>query len=263
MNESQTIQEESGTSSSTKWILLIVGGGCVLLACIILVIALAVAFFFPITRRVVSEANEEIVVPPPEVEVTFVPQPRSDFRIPESRSYPLADDNALGNPDAPVTIIVYSDFQCIYCMQYWEETEPLIIENYIETGQVYYIYRSFGDFLGPQSGLAAEAAYCAGDQGVFWLYHDTLFLNWTGEGSNDFSLNRLRDYADALGLDMDEFTECLENDNYGYRLEEDVTNARADDVRATPSFLINGELVEGAQPYSIFRNEIEAALENK
>jgi protein-disulfide isomerase len=207
--------------------------------------------------------TEVFEVPSPEVEEQIVPQPLGEILIPESKDYPLADENRMGDPDAPVKIIVYSDFQCVYCMNYWEETEPQIIKNYVETGQVYYEYRSFGNFLGPQSAAAAEAAYCAGDQDQFWAYHDILFLNWTGEGSGDFSPARLQGYADALGLDVKEFSDCLEEEKYQYKVEEDVTNARADDISATPSFLINGELVEGALPYSAFENEIEAALGNE
>jgi protein-disulfide isomerase len=263
MEEPQVIQEEKGANPNLKWILLIVGGGCALVACIILVIALAGAFFFPLTRRTVSEATEEYEVPQPEVEEQVVPQPLGDILIPESKTYPMADANKMGDPDAPVKITVYSDFQCVYCMNYWKETESQIIENYVETGQVYYEYRSFGDFLGPESAAAAEAAYCAADQDLFWAYHDIIFLNWKGEGAGDFSQARLVAYAQALGLDVKEFGDCLKSGKYKYKVEEDVTNARADDIRATPSFLINGELVEGALPYSAFENEIEAALDNE
>jgi len=263
MEEPQVVQEGKGTNSNLKWILIIAGGGCVLLACVCLVIALAVAFFFPITGSVISEVNEKLEVPGPEGEEQIVPQPLGEILIPENKSYPLADGNRMGDPDGPVKIVVYSDFQCIYCMNYWEETEPLIIENYVETGQVYYEYRSFGDFLGPQSAVAAEAAYCAADQGQFWGYHDILFLNWNGEGTGDFSRARLVGYADALGLDVKAFSDCLESGKYTYKVEEDVTNAHADGIRATPSFLINGELVEGALPYSVFEDEIEAALGNE
>ncbi|MGD8403127.1 MAG: thioredoxin domain-containing protein [Anaerolineales bacterium] len=263
MNEPQIVQEDKGTNSNTKWILLIVGGGCVLLVCVCLVIALAVAFFFPVTGNVFSEINEESGVPQPADEVYVTPQDLGTILIPEKKNYPLVDDNKMGNPDAPVKIVIYSDFQCVYCRNYWNETEPLIIENYVETGQVYYEYRSFGDFLGSQSATAAEAAYCAGDQGQFWPYHEILFLNWTGEGSGDFSFARQLGYAEALDLDVKTFSTCLEGGKYQYQIEEDLTNARTDDIRATPSFMINGELVEGALPYSEFEEVIEAALSNE
>lgn len=260
MDEVPITQAEKEKSSNAKWILLIAGIGCTLLACTILIIALAVALFFPVTSKTFSEVTEELEAPSPEVEEQFVPQPMNDIRIPESKTYPMADANKMGNPDAPVTIIIYSDFQCIYCMRYWEETEPRIIENYVETRQIYYEYHSYGDFLGPESATAAEAAYCAGDQGQFWAYHDILFLNWAGEGTGDFSLDRLRIYADVLNLDVNEFSNCLESGKHKSQIEQDVYSAQANDVRATPSFLINGKLVEGALPFSAFESEIEEAL---
>jgi len=263
VEEPQFKQETNGTNSNLKWILIIAVGGCGLLVCVCLVIAMAVAFFFPITGSVFSEVNEKLEVPEQQVEEQVVPQPLGDILIPESKDYPLADGNRMGDPNAPVKIVVYSDFQCVYCMNYWDESESLIIETYVETNQVYYEYRSFGDFLGPQSAAAAEAAYCAADQGQFWGYHDILFLNWMGEGTGDYSQARLSAYAEVIGLDMKAFSDCLESGKYTNKVEEDVTNAHADGIRATPSFLINGELVEGALPYSVFEEEIEAALKNK
>jgi len=260
MDEPRVIQEDKGTKSNIKWILLIVGGGCVLLACIFLVIALAAAFFFPLTSRTVSEVTEVFEEPSPEVEEQIIPQPLGDIYIPEPKDYPRADKNRMGDPNAPVTISVYSDFQCIYCMNYWEETEPQIIEKYVATDQVYYEYHSFGDFLGPQSATTAEAAYCAGDQGQFWAYHDIIFLNWTGEGAGDFSQARLGAYAEALGLDVKDFSDCLENGTHKSTVEQDVTDAETNGVSATPSFLINGKLVEGALPFSAFESEIKDAL---
>lgn len=263
MDETQIAQEEKKANSNTKWILIIAGVGCALLACAALVIALAVAMFFPVTRRVTSVSTEQLEGPPQAVEVTVEPQPLGDIFIPETRDYPMADGNKMGDPNAPVKIIIYSDFQCVYCMNYWSETEPQLIDQYIATGQVYYEYRSFGDFLGPQSALAAEAAYCASDQGKFWPYHDILFLNWSGEGSGNLSPDRLSGFAEALGLDVKAFSTCLENGTYTSRVEEDVSNAQADGIHATPSFLINGELLEGAQPFNIFESKIEAALGNQ
>jgi protein-disulfide isomerase len=261
MNEPQVTQEEKGTKSNTKWILLIAGGGCALLACIALVIALAVALLFPVTGQVFNKVTEELESPQPAID--DAPQPLDETPIPESKYYPLAVENMLGDPDAPVTIIVYSDFQCIYCMNYWEDTEPQIIENYVKTGQVYYIYHSFGDFLGPESATAAEAAYCAGDQDMFWDYHDLLFQNWAGEGTGDYSPDRLRGYAEELGLDANQFTDCLESGAHASTVDQDVTEGQANGIRATPSFLINGELVEGALPYSTFESKIKAALGNE
>jgi len=87
---------------------------------------------------------------------------------PASQAHPEAKFNTMGDPNAPVRIIEYADFQCPYCLQYWRATEPQIIKTYVATGKVYYEYRSVGAFIGPDSALAAEAVYCAGDQNKFW-----------------------------------------------------------------------------------------------
>jgi len=265
MQEPQATQEKTGMNSNTKWVVLILGIGCAVLACIVLVIGLAVAFFIPVTGKAFSEINEELQVAQPTLELAEpdLTETSGDILTPDPMRYPNADANSIGDPDAPVKIIVYSDFQCVYCMQYWDETELKIIEFYVQTGKAYYEYRSFGDFLGPESAAAAEAAYCAGDQGKFWEYHDILFINWTGEGSGDFSPDRLEQYADGISLDVKDFSKCLADGTYKSWIERDVANAQADGVRATPSFLINGKLVEGAQPFNVFQNEIEAALGEK
>jgi len=171
------------------------------------------------------------------------------------------EGNTLGNPDAPVIIIVYSDFQCPYCERYWRETEPQIIANYVETGQVYYIYRSLGAFIGPESQRSAEAAYCAGDQGGFWEYHDLLFAHQAGENMGAFSDRNLIGFANSLGLDMDQFTGCFNGGKYTSRVEQDRIDGQNSGVQGTPSFLINDTLVEGAQPYSNIAPIIDSELD--
>jgi len=265
MQEPQATPEKSGINPNVKWVALFLGVGCALLVCIALVIGLVVAFFVPVTGEVFSEINEELDVPQATLELIEpdLSEPSEEILTPETMRYPNADANRMGDPNAPVKIIVYSDFQCIYCMQYWDETETIIIEFYVQTGKAYYEYRSFGDFLGPESAAAAEGAYCAGAQDKFWEYHDILFINWTGEGSGDFSPDRLEQYAKEIDLDVKDFSTCLADGTYKSWVEQDVINAQADGIRATPSFLINGKLVEGAQPFSVFQSEIEAALGEK
>ncbi len=200
--------------------------------------------------------------------VEITPQPR-----------PMADGNAMGDPNALITITEYSDFQCPYCVRFWEETEALIVEHYVKTGKVYFVYRSMGNFIGDniskytgvsnyESRDAAEAAYCAGDQGMFWEYHDILFANHTGEGVGDYSERRLMAYAEALGLDMGQFRECFTSNKYRSRVEQDQQDGLAAGVTGTPAFVItytvDGEvktkLIAGAYPFAKFQEEIEAAL---
>ena len=172
----------------------------------------------------------------------------------------VTQTNTMGDPHAPIHIIEYGDFQCPYCLRFWSETEPLLIEEYVNTGKVYFEYRSF-PFLGPESVWAAEGAYCAGDQGKFWEYHDTLYANWTGENVGDFTQDKLIEYAKTINLEMDTFEACLSNETHKGKVEQDKAQAEADGVHATPTFLINGHVLEGAQPFSIFKQIIEKLLE--
>lgn len=205
--------------------------------------------------------------------LAFVPtlwelmQPVGEIVIPEPISYPMEKFNALGNPDAPVVIVEYSDFQCPYCRVFADETEPIIVQNHVETGEVYFVYRSMGNFMSDNIGRgktesrdSAEAAYCAGDQGQYWEYKNILFANWQGGDVGSFTEKRLMAFADILELDMDQFKECYESQKYRSLVQQDLTDGFSDGVNSTPSFLINGKLVVGAQPYAVFQQEIQAAL---
>lgn len=176
--------------------------------------------------------------------------------------------NAVGDPNAPIRIEEFSDFQCPYCARFAAQTEAQLVSAYVETGKVYFLYRSFGEFIGPESRAAAEAAYCAGDQGKFWEMHDTIFANHTGENLGDYTNKRLTAFAEGLGLDMGTFTQCFNGGTYNDRIDQDLKDGRAAGIQATPSFVltysVNGQvqtvLIEGAQPFSEFQAKIDAAL---
>jgi protein-disulfide isomerase len=173
---------------------------------------------------------------------------------------PAANQNAMGDPNAPVKIEEYSDFQCPACLTFFKETERPIVEQYVATNKVYFVYHTMGEWIGPESAAAAEAAYCAGDQGKFWDYHDILFDNWTGENVGAFSSQRLQAFGEALGLKMDEFRSCLNNHKYANRVAQDKAEGEKLGVKATPTFFINGKQIVGAQSFASFQQEIEAAL---
>ena len=181
---------------------------------------------------------------------------------------PQVDFNSTGSPDAPITITEYSDFQCPYCKRFADQTERQLIDAYVTTGKVRFVYRSFGSFIGPESGAAAEAAYCAGDQEKFWEFHDFLFANHTGENVGDYATRKLEAMAEALELDMNAFTSCISSGKYSDQILQDGKDGVAAGIQATPSFVltyqVNGEtktrLIEGAQPFAQFQAEIEAAL---
>jgi protein-disulfide isomerase len=179
----------------------------------------------------------------------------------QSRTIPNANGAAMGNPDAPVKIIEYSDFQCPACQVFYIKVEPQLIEEYVTTDKVYFEYRSMGLYLGQESVDATIAAYCAGDQNKFWEYHDILFTNQTGENVGAFSPRRLQAFGETIGLDMKAFKDCLSSRKYQERINQDQTEGEKAGVKVTPSFVINGKIVGGALPFEEFSKEIEAALQ--
>jgi protein-disulfide isomerase len=184
------------------------------------------------------------------------------------KARPQAVANNTGDPNAPVKIVEFSDFQCPYCKQFADQTEQALIDTYVTPGKVYFTYRSMGNFVsrnigkgGTESRDSAEAAYCAGDQGKFWEYKDTLFANWQGEDVGSFSGKRLNAMAEQLGLDLNKFSDCMSSNKFLDQVNQDFSDGSAAGVTGTPSFLINGKLITGAQPLSVFQKEIEAALQ--
>lgn len=195
-------------------------------------------------------------------------KPVGDITTPAVLARPNAKFNAAGDPNAPIKIDEYSDFQCPYCANFYKDTEAQLMDTYVKDGTVYFTYHSFGEFVGPESSAAAEAAYCAGDQNKFWEMHDILFSNQNGENIGGFADRRLVAFAKQIGLDMNKFTPCFDGKNYAALIKKDGADGLADGIKATPSFIlsymVNGErktkLIEGAQPYDTFSQEIKAAL---
>jgi len=185
--------------------------------------------------------------------------PMGDIVIPRAKSYPLADGNAMGEPNAPVVIEEFSDFQCSYCQTFHQNTGAQIIEQYVETGQVYFIFRNFA-FLGRESLAAANGSMCAAEQGKFWEYADILFANQSGHDAGAFSDRRLEAFAENINLDKALFQSCMRENRYQDQIQQDYQAGVSQGINSTPSFIINGKLVTGALSFSAFQAEIEAAL---
>lgn len=168
------------------------------------------------------------------------------------------NDVILGNPEAPVTLIEYSDYQCPFCQKFFKETEPLIRKNYIETGKVKMVYRDFPLPGHPYAEPAAEAANCAKDQGKFWAYHDAIF-----QKQNELPTLDYLKLANELGLDTNQFKKCLGDQKYKDKIKKDYEGGASIGVNGTPTFFINGKQIIGAQPYSVFEKAIEEALSQK
>ncbi|MCK6584163.1 MAG: DsbA family protein [Anaerolineales bacterium] len=164
-----------------------------------------------------------------------------------------------GDPDAPVTIVEFADFQCPYCGRFFTQTEPLIDEQYMQSGKVRFGYFHFA-FLGPESNWAAEASECAADQDKFWEFHDKLYGSQSGENQGTFNKDRLKKFAEELGLDTKAFNECLDSGKYAQLIRDESSTASSIGIRSTPTFLINGQPVIGAQPFDIFKQTIDGFL---
>ena len=170
----------------------------------------------------------------------------------------MAQDNAMGDPNAPIKIIEFSNYKCGHCAAFTFETEPLLAEEYIQTGKVYFISKTLWD------DIPSEAAYCAGEQNKYWEMRDVLFANQ----AMPFDDNATRTLAKSIDVDMDKFNECMDERTYADRVIQDNDDSQKAGLEATPSFLISyvvdGELVEemlvGNVPYTQFQWYIERAL---
>lgn len=186
-----------------------------------------------------------------------------EFEQPELNARPMANGNTMGDPNAPVVIEEFSDFGCSHCATFAQTTAELIAEDYVATGQVFFISRSTGEFNKTyKTDIAAEAAYCAADQNMYWEYQDIIFAN---QGMLFYSgityiENYLAAFAKSLDLDMNQFNDCLDNSQNRTRVLQDGNDAQAAGINSTPSFLINGTLVKGNVPYEQFQEYIAEAL---
>lgn len=194
-----------------------------------------------------NEARQAAQIPP-------TPVPNAD--VPTENAF------AIGDPDAPVTIVEYTDFQCPYCARHFSDTLAQIIENYVDTGIVRYVFKDFPlTSIHPQAIAAAEAARCAGEQSpdAFVDMHHKLFETqsvWSGRSDADTIFTG---YAEDLGLDNAAFATCMESDKFHGVIEADLQEGAGFGVRGTPAFFINGAYLSGAQPYAVFEQAINAA----
>ncbi len=181
------------------------------------------------------------------------------FIPPRRYEVSLDDDPVKGSPDAPVTIVEFSEFQCPYCGYYVREVFPKIDEAYIKTGKVKYVFRDFPLLsIHPNAQKAAEAAGCAGQQGKFWEYHDVLFAH-----QDALDVPSLKQYAADLGLDTAQFDACLDSGAMADEVAKDLADGQQHGVSGTPAFFVNGIKLTGAQPFEAFQDLIDEELANR
>jgi protein-disulfide isomerase len=179
----------------------------------------------------------------------------------------VGDGPALGNADAPITIIEFSDYQCPFCKRHFENTLSELKTSYINTGKVRYVFRDFPlDSIHPYARKAAEAAHCAGDQAKFWEMHDVMFTNQA-----ELMQDNLKGFALDMKLDVEAFSACLDSGKYAKTVEADLAAGSAAGVTGTPKFFIgkakpDGTIVatamKGAQPAAAFSLLINRLLED-
>lgn len=186
-------------------------------------------------------------------------------QAPQQVSMSVFADNSspvLGDPNAPITIVEFGDYQCFYCNKFFHETEDQINENYIKTGKAKLIFKDF-TIIGADSVVAAHAAHCADEQGKFWEYHDTLYKHWNGENNGWASADNQLNFVKELGLDSSKFTECMASEKYKQKIQSSTNDAKTLGLTGTPAFFVigpNNKIVKvpGAQPYDVFVKVLES-----
>ena len=172
---------------------------------------------------------------------------------------------ALGSENAPVTIVEFGDYQCEACYHWFHNTRDTLIDNYIETGKAKLVFVDL-PFLGRDSAKAAQASYCAEDQGKYWEYHTMLYTFQDGQPDSGWAdRDRLNSFAFSLDMNMDEFNDCMDSSKYAKRVKANYDEAVKNGVQQTPTFIIisqdgTTEKFAGAQPYSVFAATIEPML---
>ena len=162
--------------------------------------------------------------------------------------------HSIGSADAPVTIVEFTDYDCPYCRRYYNETFPQIMERY--GGQIRYVMRHFPLVsMHPEAVKAAEAAECAGEDGLFWEFHDMIM-----QGVPSMSVESLKEYAADIGVSKVAFNNCLDSGEKASLVQQDLRDGYMHGVRGTPNFFVNGYTLSGAQPLDVFGAYIEAAL---
>ena len=179
----------------------------------------------------------------------------------------IQDAPSKGSQQAKVGLVEFTDYQCPYCARHATSVLPQIEQNFIESGKIQYVLRDFPiASLHPHAGKAHEAAHCAGEQGKYWQMHDQLFFHQKALGPE-----HLAEYSEKAGVsDRPAFEACLESGRYHQRARENITEGTEAGVRGTPSFLLGlkdregnvevVKLIRGAQPYSVFQEQIERLL---
>ena len=185
-------------------------------------------------------------------------------KVPPTASVSIKDRPMLGDANATVTVVEFTDYQCPYCRRFMKNTYPRLKKEYIDTGKIRWVVRDMPLGFHKQARLAATAVHCAGDQDKLWEFRDLLYHNQT-----KLMPEHLEQYASQVGIDTATFNSCLNSDRYQADIDKDAEDAAKEKITGTPTFVIgkadknnivNGKRIVGAQSYAAFRIEIERLL---
>jgi protein-disulfide isomerase len=186
----------------------------------------------------------------------------------ENDSLTIGGYPGLGDGAARVVLVEFSDYQCLFCGDYYANTFPRIKDAYIQTGKIRYVARNFPlELTHPYAKKAAEAAYCAGEQGRYWDFHGKLFTN-----QKHLTIPELKEQAASVGLASEPFNSCLESNQFAASVERDIEEGRESGVGATPTFLLGyvdpkdparikvEKIMKGSLPFQEFQSSIDSLL---
>jgi protein-disulfide isomerase len=184
-----------------------------------------------------------------------VPQPSG-----EPVDVPIEDAYSIGDPEAPITMVEFTDYQCPFCSRHFQQTYPQLLSNYVDAGLVRYVFKDFPlTSIHPQAMKAAEAARCAGEQDAFIEMHDMLFARQSEWGTPE-AATLFTGYAAELGLDAEAFSTCLAEGRYQGAIQADLDDGIRLGITGTPGFFLNGRFLSGAQPYAVFQQALDEML---
>jgi protein-disulfide isomerase len=176
----------------------------------------------------------------------------------------IDDDPVMGSPDAKVTLVEFSDYQCPYCSRFYRSTYPVIKDEFVKTGKLLYVFRDYPLPFHKKAQKAHEAANCAGEQNKYWKMHDRIFNN-----QQTMDVEDLRKHAETLALDTTVFNTCLNSGKHAQEINKDIEAGKTAGVQGTSSFILgmtnnNGQVkglfISGARPTEYFRKEINKML---
>ena len=187
--------------------------------------------------------------------LAFYPESENDSKLLITSKLIENGSPIMGDSNALITVLEWGDYQCTFCYKFHQNTLDIINEDFIKTGKVKLVFKDF-PLNGHDSLLAAEASYCAEDQGKYWQYHDELYKNWGGERTGWVTRESLDRFAVTVDLDLVEFNACLDEHKYQNRVTELYEFGKEIGIDATPSFLVFNDQkiikIRGNQPLEVF-----------